>query len=97
MLLPHQHAPARLAGDTYLIIDYVDMTKNPRAAWKYFGGQRRVRRAPVFAFDTPVPPRHQKSQKFFSMKCELTVLVAPYAKISRLYNRSRNLKALQEE
>jgi hypothetical protein len=54
--IPRQLAPARVAGDTFLLIDYLNPTQKPRAAWRYFGGQRRVRRAPVFVFDTPVPP-----------------------------------------
>ena len=44
------------AAAPFLLIDYMDPTVDPRNAWKYFGGQRRVRRAPVFVFDTPVPP-----------------------------------------
>ena len=56
MFIPRQLAPARVAGDTFLLLDYLDASAKPRQAWKYFGGQRRVRRAPVFAFDTPVPP-----------------------------------------
>jgi hypothetical protein len=56
MFIPRQLAPARVAGDTFLIIDYLNPAKNPRGAWRYFGGQRRVRRAPVFVFDTPIPP-----------------------------------------
>jgi hypothetical protein len=56
MFIPRQLAPARVAGDTFLILDYMDASAKPRQAWRYFGGQRRVRRAPVFAFDTPVPP-----------------------------------------
>jgi len=45
-----------VAGDTFLLLDYLDAAAKPRQAWRYFGGQRRVRRAPVFVFDTPVPP-----------------------------------------
>jgi len=56
MFIPRQLAPARVAGDTFLLLDYMDASAKPRQAWRYFGGQRRVRRAPVFAFDTPVPP-----------------------------------------
>jgi hypothetical protein len=56
MFIPRQLAPARVAGDTFLILDYLDAAAKPRQAWRYFGGQRRVRRAPVFVFDTPVPP-----------------------------------------
>jgi hypothetical protein len=56
MFIPHQLAPARVAGDTFLLMDYLDASRKPRQAWRYFGGQRRVRRAPVFVFDTPIPP-----------------------------------------
>ena len=56
MFIPRQLAPARVAGDTFLLLDYLDASAKPRQAWRYFGGQRRVRRAPVFVFDTPVPP-----------------------------------------
>jgi hypothetical protein len=56
MFIPRQLAPARVAGDTFLLMDYLDASQKPRQAWRYFGGQRRVRRAPVFVFDTPVPP-----------------------------------------
>jgi uncharacterized protein DUF1329 len=56
MFIPRQLAPARVAGDTFLLLDYLDASEKPRQAWRYFGGQRRVRRAPVFVFDTPVPP-----------------------------------------
>jgi hypothetical protein len=56
MFIPRQLAPPRVAGDTFLLLDYLDASKKPRQAWRYFGGQRRVRRAPVFAFDVPVPP-----------------------------------------
>jgi hypothetical protein len=51
-----QTKPARVAGDTYLINDSMNPYKNPRNAWRYFAGQRRVRRAPVLAYDTPIPP-----------------------------------------
>ena len=51
----HQIAPPRVAGDTYLILDYINAVEQPRNAWRYFAGQRRVRRAPVLAYDTPVP------------------------------------------
>jgi hypothetical protein len=56
MFIPRQLAPARVAGDTFLLLDYLDASAKPRQAWRYFAGQRRVRRAPVFAFDTPIPP-----------------------------------------
>ncbi|MEE8056871.1 MAG: DUF1329 domain-containing protein [Pseudomonadales bacterium] len=56
MFIPRQLAPARVAGDTFLLLDYLDPRAKKRQAWRYFGGQRRVRRAPVFVFDTPIPP-----------------------------------------
>ncbi len=56
MFIPRQLAPARVAGDTFLLLDYINASEKPRQAWKYFAGQRRVRRAPVFVFDTPIPP-----------------------------------------
>ncbi|MES9968558.1 MAG: DUF1329 domain-containing protein, partial [Candidatus Thiodiazotropha sp.] len=33
--------------------DSVNAAENPRQAWQYIPGQRRVRRAPTIAFDTP--------------------------------------------
>lgn len=53
--LPHQTAPARFAGDTFLFIDSLSPSDEPRKTWRYFVGQRRVRKAPVFEFDTPIP------------------------------------------
>lgn len=47
-------APARLAGSAVLVHDTLDQTKEPRSAWGYNAGQRRVRRAPNLAYDTPV-------------------------------------------
>jgi hypothetical protein len=53
-----QTAPAKVAGDSFLFHDYINPKVNPRNVWRYFSGQRRVRRAPVFAYDTPVPPSY---------------------------------------
>ena len=50
-----QMAPPRVAGDTYLLLDSINSIKQPRTAYRYFAGQRRVRRAPVLAYDTPIP------------------------------------------
>lgn len=48
--------PARRAGEKLLVIDPMDFTKGQgRRAWQYLKGQRRVRRAPAVAFDTPNP------------------------------------------
>jgi len=46
-------APARLAGELLLVIDTIDQVKQPRSAWSYNPGQRRVRRAPNIAYDNP--------------------------------------------
>ena len=44
-------APAALAGTVYLVHEFEDPIRNPRAAWVYNAGQRRVRRAPDLAYD----------------------------------------------
>src|SRR5690606_31250998 len=45
--------PARLAGGVILIHETLDQIKEPRMAWAYNAGQRRVRRAPQVAYDGP--------------------------------------------
>ncbi|MCE9783359.1 DUF1329 domain-containing protein [Shewanella algae] len=45
--------PARLAGTALLVKETMDQEKEPRQAWTYNTGQRRVRKAPNVAFDTP--------------------------------------------
>jgi len=45
--------PARLAGTALLVHETMDQIKTPRQAWTYNTGQRRVRRAPNVAYDTP--------------------------------------------
>jgi Protein of unknown function (DUF1329) len=47
-------APPRLAGEILLVHEYVDQNKNPRSAWIYNPGQRRVRLAPTVAYDSPI-------------------------------------------
>jgi|SRR5690242_5307231 len=47
--------PARRNGEALLIIDSVNALKEPRKAWQYLPGQRRVRLAPDLAYDTPNP------------------------------------------
>ncbi|MFV3413590.1 DUF1329 domain-containing protein [Pseudomonas nitroreducens] len=47
-------APARLAGNGALVQETLDQVKEPRQAWGYNPGQRRVRRAPTLAYDTPI-------------------------------------------
>ncbi|MEX3773771.1 DUF1329 domain-containing protein [Pseudomonas sp. MYb118] len=46
-------APARLAGGVLLVHETLDQVKEPRAAWVYNAGQRRVRRAPQVSYDGP--------------------------------------------
>jgi len=45
--------PARLAGTSLLVHETLNQDSEPRKAWTYNTGQRRVRRAPNVAFDTP--------------------------------------------
>ncbi|NRA55442.1 MAG: DUF1329 domain-containing protein [Gammaproteobacteria bacterium] len=45
--------PARLAGTSLLVHETLNQNSEPRKAWTYNTGQRRVRRAPNVAFDTP--------------------------------------------
>jgi hypothetical protein len=47
--------PARRNGEGLLIVDSVNPLKQPRRAWQYLPGQRRVRLAPDLAYDTPNP------------------------------------------
>ena len=46
-------APARLAGDLVLVHETMNQFREPRNAWTYNPGQRRVRRAPNLAYDNP--------------------------------------------
>jgi hypothetical protein len=46
-------APGFKAGETILLRDPVDYAGKGRQAWQYLVGQRRVRRAPSIAYDTP--------------------------------------------
>ena len=45
--------PARLAGEVLLVHETLDQVKEPRLAWVYNAGQRRVRRAPQISYDGP--------------------------------------------
>ncbi len=47
-------APARLAGGAVLAHETMNQMEEPRRAWGYNAGQRRVRKAPNLAYDTPV-------------------------------------------
>ena len=46
-------SPARLAGSILLVHETLDQVNEPRNAWVYNPGQRRVRRAPNIAYDNP--------------------------------------------
>ncbi len=46
-------APARLAGTILLAQETMDQIKEPRRAWVYNAGRRRVTRAPQVAYDNP--------------------------------------------
>ncbi|MEO4047057.1 DUF1329 domain-containing protein [Pseudomonas sp. CAU 1711] len=46
--------PSRDAGRALLVHEPIDQVAEPRSAWIYNPGQRRVRRAPTLAYDTPI-------------------------------------------
>src|SRR5690349_13146945 len=46
-------APARLVGTILLVHETMDQVKEPRRAWQYNPGQRRLRRAPNVGYDNP--------------------------------------------
>lgn len=46
-------APAAKAGESILTRDPIDLADRARPVWQYLVGQRRVRRAPSIAYDTP--------------------------------------------
>ncbi|TBU82093.1 DUF1329 domain-containing protein [Pseudomonas daroniae] len=52
--LSFTRSPARLAGGAVLVHETLDQVKEARQAWGYNAGQRRVRRAPNLAYDTPI-------------------------------------------
>ncbi|MFC4249833.1 DUF1329 domain-containing protein [Sinimarinibacterium flocculans] len=45
--------PARLAGTITLVHETMDQVTEPRRAWQYNPGQRRLRRAPNVGYDNP--------------------------------------------
>lgn len=53
-VLNEYFAPPRRKGETLLVRDPLNRAENPRKAWQYLVGQRRVRRAPAIAYDTPL-------------------------------------------
>jgi Protein of unknown function (DUF1329) len=46
-------SPARLAGSVLLVHETLNQVTQPRQAWVYNAGQRRVRKAPNVAYDNP--------------------------------------------
>ncbi|MEM9725870.1 MAG: DUF1329 domain-containing protein, partial [Pseudomonadota bacterium] len=46
--------PARFQGTIVLVHEYIDQVKNPRDAWIYNSGARRVLRVPTLAYDSPL-------------------------------------------
>jgi len=46
-------APPRLAGTITLVHETLDQVNEPRRAWQYNPGQRRLRRAPNVGYDNP--------------------------------------------
>lgn len=46
-------APESVAGNLTLVHEPIDQTKEPRLAWQYNPGQRRVLRAPEIGYDSP--------------------------------------------
>ncbi|MFN4339834.1 DUF1329 domain-containing protein [Parvibaculum sp.] len=46
-------APARAAGNVILVYEALNAQVQPRQAWQYSPGTRRVRRAPNIAYDNP--------------------------------------------
>jgi hypothetical protein len=47
--------PARRAGEAMMIHEALNTKENPRRAWQYLPGQRRVKMAPEIGWDTPDP------------------------------------------
>jgi hypothetical protein len=47
--------PARRAGESVMLKDAANPLQQPRRAWQYLPGQRRVKLAPDLAYDTPNP------------------------------------------
>ncbi|MDF3933167.1 DUF1329 domain-containing protein [Pseudomonas citronellolis] len=46
-------SPPRRAGSVLLVLETINQVKEPRMAWQYNAGQRRVRRAPQVGYDSP--------------------------------------------
>lgn len=52
--LAFNKAPARLAGGALLVHETLNQIEEERQVWDYNKGQRRVRRAPNLAYDSPI-------------------------------------------
>ncbi len=52
--LAFNKAPARLAGGALLVHETLNQVEEERQVWDYSSGQRRVRRAPNLAYDSPI-------------------------------------------
>jgi hypothetical protein len=50
----HTLGPTRKAGELTGLSDYMNPVRNPRKAWSYTPGLRRVKSSPEFSYDTPV-------------------------------------------
>ena len=53
LFLQKTNTPARLAGTALLVHESLNQVEQPRTAWIYNPGQRRVIRAPNVAYDSP--------------------------------------------
>lgn len=49
----HTISPVRVAGNVILVHETLNRLSDPRKAWQYSPGTRRVRRAPNIAYDNP--------------------------------------------
>ncbi|MEQ8745211.1 DUF1329 domain-containing protein [Pyruvatibacter sp.] len=49
----HTLSPVRVAGNVILVHETLNRLSDPRKAWQYSPGTRRVRRAPNIAYDNP--------------------------------------------
>ncbi len=47
------NAPSSISGEALLLHEFIDQARQPRAAWVYNPGTRRVLRAPEVAYDAP--------------------------------------------
>ena len=58
LCISNRESPPRASAGTILMVhETVDQVVQPRKAWVYNTGQRRVRRAPNVAYDNPARRR----------------------------------------